>query len=329
MKLAIVGATGMVGNVILEVLSERNLPINELILVASNKSIGQEIIYKERKIKISSIEEALTKKCDIAIFCAGGEISLIWAHKFAKTGTTVIDNSSTWRMKENIKLIIPEVNANILSKKDKIIANPNCSTIQLVLAISSIHKTYGIKRLVISTYQSVSGTGKAALNQLYAERNGEYTSKIYPHQIDMNCFPHGGDFEKNGYSSEEMKLVNETRKILNDNNIKITSTVVRIPVIGGHSEAVNIEFNSEFNLANVIDEISNTSGVKIIDDLDKNEYPMPITAHKKNDVFIGRIRRDISVKNGLDMWVVADNLRKGAATNAVQIAEYLIDNDLV
>jgi aspartate-semialdehyde dehydrogenase len=329
MKLAIVGATGMVGNVMLEVLSERNLPISELILVASNKSIGQKIAYKQKEIKIISIEEALNKECDIAIFAAGGETSLIWAEKFAKIGTTVIDNSSTWRMKENIKLIVPEINANILSKKDKIIANPNCSTIQLVIAISSIHKTYGIKRLVISTYQSVSGSGKEALNQLYAERNGEYTSKIYPHQIDMNCFPHGGDFEKNGYSSEEMKLVNETRKILNDNNIKITSTVVRIPVIGGHSEAVNIELNSEFNLATIIDEISNTSGVKIIDDLDKNKYPMPITVHNKDDVFIGRIRRDSSVKNGLDMWVVADNLRKGAATNAVQIAEYLIGNYLV
>ena len=323
MKIALVGATGMVGEVMLRVLEERNLPLSELLVVASEKSIGKLINFKNQQLEIIGIETALAKKPSIAIFSAGGSISIEWAPKFAAQGCTVIDNSSAWRMHEEIKLIVPEINASSLKPTDKIIANPNCSTIQLVLALKSVQEKYGIKRLVISTYQSVTGTGVAAATQMNNERKGVVAKMIYPHPIDLNCFPHGGDFTENGYTSEELKLVNETNKIFDTNDIKITATVVRIPVIGGHSEAVNIELKNNFDLADVKKEIAAIDGVQVQDDVDNNLYPMPITAHNKDAVFVGRIRRDLTVENGLDLWIVADNLRKGAATNAVQIAEHL------
>lgn len=329
MKIALVGATGMVGEVMLRVLEERNLPLSELLVVASEKSIGKLINFKNQQLEIIGIETALAKKPSIAIFSAGGSISVEWAPKFAAQGCTVIDNSSAWRMHEEIKLIVPEINANSLNRTDKIIANPNCSTIQLVLALKSIQEKYGIKRLVISTYQSVTGTGVAAATQMNNERKGVVAKMIYPHPIDLNCFPHGGDFTENGYTSEELKLVNETNKIFDTNDIKITATVVRIPVIGGHSEAVNVELKNNFDLAEVKKEIDAIDGVQVQDDVDNNLYPMPITAHNKDTVFVGRIRRDLTVENGLDLWIVADNLRKGAATNAVQIAEYILKNKLV
>lgn len=329
MKIALVGATGMVGEVMLRVLEERNLPLSELLVVASEKSIGKLINFKNQQLEIIGIETALAKKPSIAIFSAGGSISIEWAPKFAAQGCTVIDNSSAWRMHEEIKLIVPEINASSLNPTDKIIANPNCSTIQLVLALKSVQEKYGIKRLVISTYQSVTGTGVAAATQMNNERKGVVAKMIYPHPIDLNCFPHGGDFTENGYTSEELKLVNETNKIFDTNDIKITATVVRIPVIGGHSEAVNIELKNNFDLADVKKEIAAIDGVQVQDDVDNNLYPMPITAHNKDAVFVGRIRRDLTVENGLDLWIVADNLRKGAATNAVQIAEYILKNKLV
>ncbi len=329
MKIALVGATGMVGEVMLRVLEERNLPLSELLVVASEKSIGKLINFKNQQLEIIGIETALAKKPSIAIFSAGGSISVEWAPKFAAQGCTVIDNSSAWRMHEEIKLIVPEINASSLNPTDKIIANPNCSTIQLVLALKSVQEKYGIKRLVISTYQSVTGTGVAAATQMNNERKGVVAKMIYPHPIDLNCFPHGGDFTENGYTSEELKLVNETNKIFDTNDIKITATVVRIPVIGGHSEAVNIELKNNFDLADVKKEIAAIDGVQVQDDVDNNLYPMPITAHNKDAVFVGRIRRDLTVENGLDLWIVADNLRKGAATNAVQIAEYILKNKLV
>lgn len=329
MKIALVGATGMVGEVMLRVLEERNLPLSELLVVASEKSIGKLINFKNQQLEIIGIETALAKKPSIAIFSAGGSISIEWAPKFAAQGCTVIDNSSAWRMHEEIKLIVPEINASSLNPTDKIIANPNCSTIQLVLALKSVQEKYGIKRLVISTYQSVTGTGVAAATQMNNERKGVVAKMIYPHPIDLNCFPHGGDFTENGYTSEELKLVNETNKIFDTNDIKITATVVRIPVIGGHSEAVNVELKNNFDLAEVKKEIDAIDGVQVQDDVDNNLYPMPITAHNKDAVFVGRIRRDITVENGLDLWIVADNLRKGAATNAVQIAEYILKNKLV
>ena len=329
MKIALVGATGMVGEVMLRVLEERNLPLSEFLVVASEKSIGKLINFKNQQLEIIGIETALAKKPSIAIFSAGGSISVEWAPKFAAQGCTVIDNSSAWRMHEEIKLIVPEINANSLNRTDKIIANPNCSTIQLVLALKSIQEKYGIKRLVISTYQSVTGTGVAAATQMNNERKGVVAKMIYPHPIDLNCFPHGGDFTENGYTSEELKLVNETNKIFDTNDIKITATVVRIPVIGGHSEAVNVELKNNFDLAEVKKEIDAIDGVQVQDDVDNNLYPMPITAHNKDTVFVGRIRRDLTVENGLDLWIVADNLRKGAATNAVQIAEYILKNKLV
>ena len=329
MKIALVGATGMVGEVMLRVLEERNLPLSELLVVASEKSIGKLINFKNQQLEIIGIETALAKKPSIAIFSAGGSISIEWAPKFAAQGCTVIDNSSAWRMHEEIKLIVPEINASSLKPTDKIIANPNCSTIQLVLALKSVQEKYGIKRLVISTYQSVTGTGVAAATQMNNERKGVVAKMIYPHPIDLNCFPHGGDFTENGYTSEELKLVNETNKIFDTNDIKITATVVRIPVIGGHSEAVNVELKNNFDLADVKKEIAAIDGVQVQDDVDNNLYPMPITAHNKDAVFVGRIRRDLTVENGLDLWIVADNLRKGAATNAVQIAEYILKNKLV
>ncbi len=329
MKLAIVGATGMVGSVMLRVLEERNLPITELLLVASEKNIGKSLQYKGKEITIMGLEDAFNKCPQIAIFSAGGELSKKWAPKFAEKGTVVIDNSSVWRMDEDKKLIVPEINAKEITENDKIIANPNCSTIQMVLALKALHEKYKIKRLVISTYQSVTGTGVAAVEQMENERAGKPAEKVYPYTIDLNCFPHGGDFMDNGYSSEEMKLVNETRKIFNDTSIQITSTVVRIPVMGGHSEAVNVELHKDFDIETVKKEIEETPGITLQDDIKNNLYPMPLTAHKKDDVFVGRVRRDCSVPYGLDMWIVADNLRKGAATNAIQIAEYMIENELV
>ena len=329
MKLAVVGCTGLVGSVILKVLSEISLPISELILVASSKSIGKLVEFDNKEYKIESIESALSKKPSIAIFSAGGDLSRRWANKFVEKGTTVIDNSSAWRMKENVPLIVPEINGSSLTSNHKIIANPNCSTIQMVLAIKEIHNRLKIKRLVVSTYQSVTGTGVAAVEQMMNERKGLNTDKVYPHRIDQNCFPHGGDFLDDGYTTEELKLDNETKKIFNDNTIQVTATVVRIPVIGGHSMAVNIETENTFEINDIHNALKATPGIIIQNDNLNNNYPMPISAHEKNEVFVGRIRRDKTVKNGLNLWIVADNLRKGAATNAVQIAEYIVAHQLI
>ena len=329
MKLAIVGCTGLVGNEVLNVLIELSVPITELILVASKKNIGKKVIFKTKKIKIVGIQEAIDKVPEIAIFCAGSEVSKKWAQKFVDSGTSVIDNSSFFRMEENIPLIVPEVNGNILKKSNKIIANPNCSTIQMVVALNDIYKKFGLKRLVISTYQSVSGTGQAAVKQMMDERQGLQPERVYPYQIDQNCFPHGGDFLENGYTTEELKLINETCKIFNDYSIKITATVVRIPVVGGHSESINVETHKPFQIEEIRKILSDSAGVKVQDNPSKFDYPMPITAHKKNDVFVGRIRKDETVENGLNIWIVADNLRKGAATNAVQIADYIFKKNLL
>ncbi|MCF6240948.1 MAG: aspartate-semialdehyde dehydrogenase [Bacteroidales bacterium] len=329
MKIAVVGATGMVGAVMLQVLEERNFPVGELIPVASLKSVGKEISFKNKKYKVVSLQEAVSKKPDIALFSAGGDTSLEWAPKFAEAGTTVVDNSSAWRMDKSKKLIVPEINANLLTKEDKIIANPNCSTIQMLMVLAPLHKQYGIKRVVVSTYQSITGTGVKAVRQLDNERLGKEGEKAYPYPIDMNCLPHCDVFTENGYTKEEMKLVNETRKILSDENIRLTATAVRVPVVGGHSEAVNLEFEQDFDLQDLRKLLSETPGVVVQDDIDHNVYPMPISAKNKDEVFVGRIRRDYSNPNSLNLWIVADNLRKGAATNAVQIAEYLIDKELV
>lgn len=329
MKVAVVGATGMVGSVMLKVLAERSFPISELILVASEKSVGKKMHWGGDEYTLVGLNDALEMKPDIAIFSAGGSTSKGWAEKFANAGTTVVDNSSAWRMDTDKHLVVPEINAKKLSSNDKIIANPNCSTIQMVLALAPIHEKYGIKRLVISTYQSVTGTGVAAVQQMENERVGTKGDMVYPYPIDKNCLPHGGDFEENGYTSEEMKLVNETRKILGDDSIQITATVVRVPVVGGHSEAVNIELKNDFDINELRQLLANSEGITVQDNPDVNVYPMPLYAHDKDDVFVGRIRRDNSVPFGLDMWIVSDNLRKGAATNAVQIAEYLVKNKLV
>jgi aspartate-semialdehyde dehydrogenase len=329
MKVALVGATGMVGNVMLKVLAERNFPISELILVASEKSIGKKIVYQGKNYSIIGLQTAVDMKADIAIFSAGGDTSLTWAPKFAEAGTTVIDNSSVWRMNPNHKLIVPEINANELTAEDKIIANPNCSTIQMVMVMNPLHKKYTIKRTIVSTYQSITGTGVKAVQQLENEKAGIKGEMAYPHPIDQNCLPHCDVFEDNGYTKEEMKLVNEPKKILSDDSLKITATAVRVPVVGGHSEAINIEFENEFELDEVRKLLQETSGIVVQDNLDTNSYPMPIYAADKDDVFVGRIRRDESQPNTLNLWVVTDNLRKGAATNAVQIAEYLIKNKLV
>jgi len=329
MKLAIIGCTGLVGNEVLNVLSEFAVPIKELILVASEKNIGKKVKFKTEKITIGSIRQAIYRNPDIAIFCAGSEVSKKWAQKFVESGTSVIDNSSFFRMGENIPLVVPEVNGDILKKTNKIIANPNCSTIQMVVALNNIYNQFGLKRLVISTYQSVSGTGQAAVKQMMDERLGLKAQRVYPYQIDQNCFPHGGDFLENGYTTEEMKLIDETRKIFNDSSIKITATVVRIPVIGGHSESINVETHKPFQIEEIKKTLIDTAGVKVQDNASKFDYPMPITAHRKNDVFVGRIRKDETVKNGLNLWIVSDNLRKGAATNAVQIADYIFKNNLL
>ncbi len=329
MKLAVIGCTGLVGTVILKVISECKLPISELILVASSKSIGKEIKFESNSLEIESIEMALSKNPEIAIFCAGGEISKKWAPIFSKNGITVIDNSSAWRMDHQVPLVVPEINGSSIKKSNKIIANPNCSTIQMVLALKEIHKRFIIDRIVVSTYQSVTGTGAAAVKQMMDERNEIESDKVYPHPIDKNCFPHGGDFLPNGYTTEEIKLVDETRKIFNSPEIKVTATVVRIPVIGGHSMAVNVNTKTPFKIEEIYDAFEATPGVIIKNDNLNFDYPMPLTAHERNEVFVGRIREDNTIENGLNMWIVADNLRKGAATNAVQIAEYLINNKLV
>lgn len=329
MKVAVVGATGMVGNVMLKVLAERNFPITELIPVASEKSIGKEITYQGKNYKIVGMQTAVELKPEIAIFSAGGGTSLEWAPKFAEAGTTVIDNSSAWRMNPNNKLVVPEINAHVLTAADKIIANPNCSTIQMVMVLNPLHKKYKIKRVIVSTYQSITGTGVKAVEQLKNEQAGIKGEMAYPYPIDKNCLPQCDVFTENGYTKEEMKLVNEPKKIMGDDSLRITATAVRVPVVGGHSEAVNVEFENDFDLAEVRKILHETSGVTLQDNPDTNTYPMPIYAADKDDVFVGRIRRDESQPNTLNMWIVADNLRKGAATNAVQIAEYLVKNKLV
>ncbi|UII34145.1 aspartate-semialdehyde dehydrogenase [Fulvivirga ulvae] len=329
MKLAIVGATGLVGQEVLQVIEERNFEFDQLFLVASAKSVGKTQTFKGKSYKIIGMEDAIASKPDIAIFSAGGSTSLEWAPKFAEIGCIVVDNSSAWRMSPDHKLIVPEINAEVLRIDDRIIANPNCSTIQMVMALAPLHKKYGVKRLVISTYQSVTGTGKAAVDQLMNERNGVEGEKVYPHKIDMNVLPHIDVFLDNGYTKEEMKMVNETRKILGDDSIAITATAVRLPVMGGHSESINVEFHNEFDLEEVKELLNHAPGVVLQDDVKNAVYPMPLNAHRKDEVFVGRLRRDESQPNALNMWVVADNLRKGAATNAVQIAEFLAANNLV
>ena len=329
MKVAVVGATGMVGEIMLQVLAERNFPVTELIPVASEKSVGKEIEWKGNTYKVVGLQTAVDMKPEIALFSAGGETSLEWAPKFAAAGTTVIDNSSAWRMDATKKLVVPEINASILTKEDKIIANPNCSTIQMVMALAPLHAKYDIKRIVVSTYQSITGTGVKAVRQLENEYAGIQDEMAYKYPIHRNAIPQCDSFEENGYTKEEMKLVRETQKILNDNTIAVTATAIRIPVVGGHSEAVNIEFENDFDVNEVRQILQNTPGVTVQDNLDTYTYPMPIYAQGKDDVFVGRIRRDESQANTLNMWIVADNLRKGAATNTVQIAEYLVANNLV
>ena len=329
MKLAVVGATGLVGTEILEVLQEHQFPYDQLLLVASERSKGKVIEYMGKSHVIIGLEDAVAAQPEIAIFSAGGSTSLEWAPKFAAVGTVVIDNSSAWRMDPNKKLVVPEINAKEIGAADKIIANPNCSTIQMVLALEPLRQRYGIKRIVVSTYQSVTGTGKAAVDQMMAERQGKTPEMVYPHKIDLNVLPHIDVFQPNGYTKEEMKMINETKKIFSDESIQVTSTTVRVPTMGGHSEAVNVEFNQDFDLAEVRTLLENAPGIIVQDDPANFVYPMPIHAHKKDEVFVGRLRRDESQPNTLNMWIVADNLRKGAATNAVQIAEYLLENKLV
>ncbi|MDG1160973.1 MAG: aspartate-semialdehyde dehydrogenase [Flavobacteriaceae bacterium] len=329
MKIAIVGATGMVGNVILQVLAERNFEMTELIPVASERSVGKHISFKNKEYTIVSLQDAVNKQPDIALFSAGGDTSLEWAPKFEAVGTTVIDNSSAWRMDPEKKLVVPEINGDVLTNNDKIIANPNCSTIQLVMALAPLHLKYKMKRVVISTYQSVSGTGVKAVQQLNNEEAGVKGEMVYPHPIGRNALPHCDIFLDNGYTKEEMKLVKEPKKILRDTSFSITATAVRIPTAGGHSEAVNVQFINDFEIEEVRELLSATPGVIVQDDIKNNIYPMPITAHQKDEVFVGRIRRDESQENSLNLWIVSDNLRKGAATNAVQIAEYLVENKIV
>lgn len=329
MKIAVVGATGMVGTVMLRVLEERNLPISELIPVASERSAGKKLSYKGKDYTVVTLADAVKMQPDIALFSAGGATSLEWAPRFAEVGTTVIDNSSAWRMEPDKKLIVPEINGDILTTDDKIIANPNCSTIQLVMVLAPLHKKYKMKRVVVSTYQSVSGTGVKAVQQLDNEEAGIDGEMAYPYKIGRNALPHCDVFMENGYTKEEMKLVKEPKKILNDQSFSVTATAVRIPTAGGHSEAVNVQFENDFDLAEVRQLLNKTSGVTVQDDVANNIYPMPLTAHDKDEVFVGRIRRDESQENTLNLWIVADNLRKGAATNAVQIAEHLIEKNLV
>lgn len=327
MKVAVIGSTGMVGKVMLEVLQERRFPVSQLIPVSSIKSVGKQVLFNGKEITIVSMEDALASKPDIALFSAGGDVSLEWAPKFAEAGTKVIDNSSAWRM--NKALIVPEINGSSLTNEDVIIANPNCSTIQLVMALKPLHDQYKINRIVVSTYQSITGTGVKAVQQLQNEINQEKGEMAYPYPIHENALPHCDVFEENGYTKEEMKLVKETKKILGDNSLNITATAVRVPVKGGHSESVNVSFENDFELTNVRKLLNDMPGVIVQDNPDVNTYPMPIYAHGKDDVFVGRIRRDFSQPKTLNMWVVADNLRKGAATNAVQIAQHLKSNQLI
>jgi aspartate-semialdehyde dehydrogenase len=329
MKIAVVGATGLVGTKMLEILAERNFPLTELIPVASEKSVGKEISYKGKTYKVHSMQAAIDAKPHIALFSAGGNTSLEWAPKFAEVGTTVIDNSSAWRMDAHKKLVVPEINAYQLKATDKIIANPNCSTIQMVLALNPLHKKYKIKRVVVSTYQSVTGTGVKAVDQLMNERAGIDGTMAYKYKIDLNVIPQIDVFTENGYTKEEMKMVNETKKIMSDDSIRLTATTVRIPVMGGHSESVNIEFENDFDVKEVFELMRTTKGIILQDDIANAIYPMPMTAHDKDEVFVGRIRRDESQPRTLNMWIVSDNLRKGAATNAIQIAEYLVEHKLV
>ncbi len=329
MKVAVVGATGMVGEIMLQVLAERNFPVTELIPVASEKSVGKEIEWKGKNYTVVGLQTAVELKPEIALFSAGGDTSLIWAPKFAAVGTTVIDNSSAWRMDESKKLVVPEINASVLTKEDKIIANPNCSTIQMVMALAPLHAKYNIKRIVVSTYQSITGTGVKAVQQLENEYAGIQGDMAYKYPIHRNAIPQCDSFEANGYTKEEMKLVRETQKILNDKTIAVTATAIRIPVVGGHSESVNIQFENDYDVNEVRQILHNTPGVTVQDNLDTFTYPMPIYAQGKDDVFVGRIRRDESQSNTINMWIVSDNLRKGAATNTIQIAEYLVANGLV
>ena len=329
MKVAVVGATGLVGQVMLKVLEERKFPVTELLVVASERSIGKEIEFKGKKYQVIGMKQAIDMKPDIAIFSAGGGTSLQWAPEFAKAGITVIDNSSAWRMDPGKKLVVPEINADTLTKDDKIIANPNCSTIQMVLALAPLHWKYKAKRMVVSTYQSVTGTGVKAVRQLENERNGTAGEMAYAHPIDKNCIPQCDVFTDNGYTKEEMKLVNETKKIMGDDSIKVTATAVRVPVVGGHSESVNIEFENDFDLDEVRRLLSEMEGVIVQDNPSSSVYPMPRSSENRDEVFVGSIRRDESQPNTLNMWVVSDNLRKGAATNAIQIAEYLLEKGMV
>ena len=340
MKVAVVGATGLVGSKMLQVLAERNFPVTELIPVASERSVGKEVDFKGKKYKVVSMMDAIAAKPAVALFSAGGGTSLEWAPKFAEAGITVIDNSSAWRMDPSKPLVVPEINADVLTANDKIIANPNCSTIQMVMALNPLHKKYGIKRIVVSTYQSVTGTGVKAVEQLMGERNASASSAeikgiaseypmAYKYRIDLNVIPQIDVFLDNGYTKEEMKMVNETRKIMRDDSIRVTATTVRIPVMGGHSESVNVEFSNEYNLEEVKALLQSASGIVVVDDIANQLYPMPMDAHEKDEVFVGRLRRDESQPNTLNMWIVSDNLRKGAATNAVQIAEYLLKKGLL
>lgn len=329
MKVAVVGATGLVGTKMLQVLTERNFPVDELIVVASEKSVGKEVLFKGKAYKITGMTDAIAAKPDVALFSAGGGTSLEWAPKFAEAGITVIDNSSAWRMDATKKLVVPEVNAEVLTAGDKIIANPNCSTIQMVVALQPLHKKYKIKRVVVSTYQSVTGTGKKAVDQLFNERSGKEGEMAYKYQIDLNAIPQIDVFMDNGYTKEEMKMVKETAKIMGDEAIKVTATTVRIPVMGGHSESVNVEFETDFDLTELKEVLFKAPGVIVQDDTAQQIYPMPLWAHEKDEVFVGRLRRDETQPNTVNMWIVSDNLRKGAATNAVQIAEYLAGKGLL
>jgi aspartate-semialdehyde dehydrogenase len=328
MKTAVVGATGMVGRTMIKVLEERNFPVTQLIPAASERSVGKEIIFKGEAVKVVSVSEAVREKPVFAIFSAGASASKEWAPVFAENGIIVIDNSSAWRMDKNVPLIVPEINSHVINKGDRIIANPNCSTIQMVMALAPLHRKFKIKRLVVATYQSVTGTGVKAVKQMENERLGIKGEMAYPYQIDMNCFPHGGTFQSDGYTTEEQKLIDETRKILEDQSIMVTATVVRIPVVGGHSEAVNVEFEIEYDIDDVRKLISDFPGVVVYDNPSEVKYPMPILTHNRDEVFVGRIRRDLSKEKCLNLWIVSDNIRKGAATNAVQIAEYMSANNL-
>ncbi len=328
LKTAVVGATGMVGRTMMKVLEERNFPVSQIIPAASERSVGKEIMFRGKPVKVVSVQDAVDAKPEFAIFSAGASTSKEWAPAFAKNGTVVIDNSSFWRMYKEVPLVVPEINADVIKKGDRIIANPNCSTIQMVMALAPLHKKYKINRLVVSTYQSVTGTGVKAVQQMEDERAGIKGEMAYAHPIDKNCFPHGGSFQPDGYTTEEQKLVDETRKILGDQSILVTATVVRIPVVGGHSEAVNVEFHNEFEIEEVKNLLGNFPGVVVYDDPSRNEYPMPIMAHDRDEVFVGRIRRDHSREKCLNLWIVSDNIRKGAATNAVQIAEFMYGNKL-